>query len=263
MSSVVPPTAPPATPAASRLSGDGFVEPSLLVPPLALDLSARALESLSARVSSAPIDAVLLYDFDRVGACALTHLAEQLHILGAEGWEFAISDEHRRTLLKDAIALHRHKGTKWSIVRALAIHGLAADIEEWFEYGGEPYYFRVIIDGTDLGAPDLGVAIRTALEWKNARSHLEMVRVRLNARASVHIRAAAQFAHTLSIRPREDTNVPPRPVFVGGCLGSLAQIVVSVYPRDTMGEANWTAACYSSAASSVRAIEQVTTGVLQ
>lgn len=242
----------------------GFVEPTLLPAPLAVDVSARALEALSGRLSSAPVDAVFLYDFDRVAVSAHTHLAEQFHILGPEGWESAASVEQRRALLKSACALHRRKGTKWSIVRALGILGLDADIEEWFEYGGEPHYFRVIIDGTDSGAPDLARAIRTAIEWKNARSHLEVVRIRLRAQAPVHISAAAQFAHTIHIGPQIDTSAEPAPCRLAARAGALAETIVSVYPARSFGRYDVSVQALAiPCVAGVAVVEQVSTGALQ
>lgn len=262
MSSVVPPTLTPAAPSAS-LSGDGFVEPSLLPAPLVLDLSARALEALSARVSRLPVQDVCCHDFGQVKASALSVLAEQFHVLGDEGWELCETDAQRRALLKGAIALHRHKGTKWSVVRALEILGLAAAIEEWFEYGGEPFCFRIVLDATQLGVPDLGAVIRAAQEWKNARSHLEVLRVRLRGVPAVRIRAAAQFAHTIRIGPGIHTDAQPAPCGLDAHVGLIAAVVVSVYPVHTFDAA--TAARQASVRVSVAAhvVEQVSTGVGQ
>ncbi|MBQ7627128.1 MAG: phage tail protein, partial [Rhodocyclaceae bacterium] len=181
-----------------------------------------------------------------------------------EGWELAASVEQRRALLKSACALHRRMGTKWSIVRALGILGLDADIEEWFEYGGEPHYFRVIIDGTDSGAPDLARAIRTALEWKNARSHLEVVRIRLRAQAPVHVSAAAQFAHTIHVGPQIDARAEPAPCRLAARAAACAETIVSVYPARSFGRYDVSVQALAiPCVAGVAVVEQVSTGALQ
>ena len=96
-----------------------FEKPSLLPPALAVDLSMRALEVLIARLVELDLAPTLVYDFEHVTESALPHLGEQFHVMGAEGWRLATTPEQRRALLARAVALHRHKGTPWSIREAL------------------------------------------------------------------------------------------------------------------------------------------------
>lgn len=44
-------------------------------------------------------------------------------------------------------------GTKAALVRALSDVCPRAEVQEWFEYGADPYYFRVILDVTCQGEP--------------------------------------------------------------------------------------------------------------
>lgn len=100
-----------------------FEKPSLLPPALAVDLSMRVLEVLIARLVELDLAPTLVYDFEHVAESALPHLGEQFHVMGAEGWRLATTPEQRRTLLARAVALHRHKGTPWSIREALKAVG--------------------------------------------------------------------------------------------------------------------------------------------
>lgn len=56
---------------------------------------------------------------------ALTHLAEFFSILGIEGWEFATTTAEKRALLKQAVELHRHKGTPWAVKEAVKKAGFS------------------------------------------------------------------------------------------------------------------------------------------
>ena len=112
---------------------DDFVKPSLLPPPLATDLSMRALEAVQSRLSDIDLLPTLIYDFEHVIASALPHLGEQFHVTGAEGWRIAATEEQRRELLARAVALHRHKGTPWAIREALKAVGFNdLEIDERF-----------------------------------------------------------------------------------------------------------------------------------
>jgi phage tail P2-like protein len=108
----------------------GFIAPSILPPLLLNDLNMRVLETLAARVSVLDLEPVLLYDFDHAPASALIHLAEQFNLLGDAGWDLADTEPMKRALLKEAIALHRFKGTPWSMKRVLALLGFGTAVLE-------------------------------------------------------------------------------------------------------------------------------------
>lgn len=153
--------------------------PTLLPPPLKRDLNLRAQESLAAELRMVPIENVVIYDFDNVSASALVHLAEQFNILEA-GWELATTEAQKRALLKEAIALHRIKGTRYAVTRSLELLGVVANVIEWWEEMpmAAPFTFRVFIDPTaqPAGSPALdGVRMAQIFKavtfWKNVRSH--------------------------------------------------------------------------------------------
>src|SRR5574337_894688 len=153
----------------------------LLPPPLAGDERFQALGQLAARISDIDLSPLLVYLVDTVNPSALPNLAEQLHILG-EGWQFARDDDERRRLLKRAIELHRYKGTRWAIQQVLETLAFSGQISEWFQYGGQPYYFKINVElstrGIDEATFDALVALIT--EYKNVRSHLELLTLSLS-----------------------------------------------------------------------------------
>lgn len=164
----------------------------LLPPPLAGDERFRALGQLTARISDIDLSPLLIYLVDTVNASALPNLAEQFHILG-EGWQFARDDDERRLLLKRAIELHRYKGTRWAIEQVLETLDLSGQISEWFEYGGEPYYFKINVDLSSRGIDEATFDALVALinEYKNVRSHLERLTLSLTNVSQVPTIAAA------------------------------------------------------------------------
>jgi len=117
----------------------------------------------------------LIYSrIDELPEEVLDLLAWQFHI---EGYELASTTEEKRSFIKRAIELHRHKGTKWAIknvLQALNIHGV---VKEWFEYGGEPYKFKVELGITNK---EITTQLRDKLiqlinEYKNTRSWLDEI----------------------------------------------------------------------------------------
>jgi phage tail P2-like protein len=156
-----------------------LVQPTMLPPPLARDQSCRALEAIAATISSTDLTPLIVYDFDSVPASALPSLAEQLRVQGDAGWSFATTEEQQRELLKNAIALHRLRGTMYAVTQALSILGVDVTVTEWFETQpqGLPYTFTISADPLDQpdGSPPLDLTRWTQIAsmanfWKNARS---------------------------------------------------------------------------------------------
>ncbi|EFO5840259.1 phage tail protein I [Salmonella enterica] len=86
-----------------------------LVPPLDRDERFRILAGLAARLQDIDLTPLLVYLVDLTEPTALPWLADQFAITGDNGWSLAESEDARRALIKNAIELHRYKGTPWSI----------------------------------------------------------------------------------------------------------------------------------------------------
>ncbi len=92
----------------------------------------------------------------------------------AKGWLLTSTDAEKRELVKNSIRLHRTKGTKYAIEEVLRIVGFEGEIQEWYDYGGHPYHFKIKI--TSYKGLDEGILRRLnglIREYKNARSFLE------------------------------------------------------------------------------------------
>ncbi len=184
-----------------------FTEPSLLVPALRRDLSMRALETLPARISELPLSPVVVYDFNRVPSEALPALAEQFNLLGDAGWDFAgfgpAPEAKKRALLKEAVALHRLKGTRYAVQRSLDLTGMPSRITEWWQQTprGTPHTFVVDLLLTDgpsdppaLTPERVDAALRMVGFWKPARSQFRArarVDLRTTMRSAAIVRPAA------------------------------------------------------------------------
>lgn len=174
-----------------------FTEPSLLPSPVRRDLGMRALETVAARLSALDLTPLVMYDVDNVPGSLLPHLAEQFNVFGDAGWDLALTDEDRRTLIKGAIELHRIKGTRHSVQRALELIGVVALITEWWqrEPKGLPHTFSVAVSlrAQPVNSPVIDAArvddIRRAVSfWKPVRSHFTMsMALDLGAQISVRI----------------------------------------------------------------------------
>ncbi len=104
--------------------------------------------------------------------------------LSVDDWSDSWSEQIRRNVIKASVEVHRKKGTIGSLKKALqAFNYTNIKVEEWFEYGADPYFFRVFFDVREPGF-DVNVLpqVQKVIEsTKNARSHLESLRAYLSA----------------------------------------------------------------------------------
>ena len=124
-------------------------------------------------------------------------------------WDPEYSIDEKRRTLKGSWRVHKILGTKAAVETAIrAIYPLTT-VEEWFEYGGEPYHFRLNIDITsDSGdrARQKRVLERVNF-YKSLRSHSDGVRYFLTPEKS-WVAAGGLFTGSRSV-DRAFIAVPP------------------------------------------------------
>lgn len=164
-----------------------------LQPPLASDERFTRLANLAAeRFAQLDLTVLLIDLVDLVDASALPSLAEQFHVQGLEGWLFAKDERQKRELIKQAIELHRYRGTPWAVRQVLKILAFEGDISEWFEYGGKPYFFRldVTLKARGLSEDEFNALVTMIHEYKNVRSKLEMLTIWLINQSQIPVIAS-------------------------------------------------------------------------
>lgn len=119
---------------------------------------------------------LFIYDLSTLSDSELEDLAWQFDV-SRTAWELAQDREQKEELVKNAVILKMKLGTTWSIKKVLKILKLSGTVKEWFEYGGEPYRFKV-----DLGIQDREITpelkdklLQLINEYKNERSWLEEI----------------------------------------------------------------------------------------
>ncbi|HDX9864979.1 TPA: phage tail protein I [Escherichia coli] len=122
-------------------------EPSLL-PPSASDFM-RCVERGTARLSALPVSLNQLWDPDTCPVALLPYLAWALSV---DRWDRDWTEETKRQVIRDAWAIHRHKGTISAIRRVVEPFGYVINVTEWWETGDPPGAFRL-----DIGVLDVGI----------------------------------------------------------------------------------------------------------
>lgn len=103
--------------------------------------------------------------------------------------------EAKRALIKSHFEVHRHLGTKGAVKTALSSVCPGTYIEEWFEYSGKPYYFRIILDATEQKTAIRQSEIERMLKiFKSVRSILETDKLTLRSRCTVAVSCEGKYA---------------------------------------------------------------------
>jgi phage tail P2-like protein len=95
-----------------------------LLPPNASPLE-RALAATGAGIDTLP---VALRDLWNPATCPVTLLPWLAWSLAVDEWDEAWTESVQRSVVADAIEVHRHRGTVWSLKRSLAPLGMAIDV---------------------------------------------------------------------------------------------------------------------------------------
>lgn len=92
-------------------------------------------------------------------------------------WDADYTLEEKRQILKDNWHVHRILGTKAAVETAISAIYPGTQVSEWFEYNGEPYHFKLLIDSTYDGVnPEKHQRVLDRVEYyKNLRSVLDEI----------------------------------------------------------------------------------------
>lgn len=137
---------------------------------------------------------ILIYPvIDELPSDLVDALAIQLH---CDFYDKSLSIEARRQIVKTSIAWHRIKGTPAAVEMLTQTIFHDSHTKEWFEYGGRPYFFRMvqdISDGTeDVTRETLNLLKKAIWKGKNVRSWLEMLEFH------VHLHEKMDYSEELS-----------------------------------------------------------------
>ena len=113
----------------------------------------------------------LISRIDELDSDTIDSLAWQWHV---EFYDEDLSLEVRRELVKKSIDYHRHMGTNYAVDGVIKTCFQNAEIQENWEYVGNPYCFKVIT--IHAGIPDedeLGRIVQAINSVKNTRSSLD------------------------------------------------------------------------------------------
>lgn len=123
---------------------------------------------------SGAVEKVLIYSrIDELPEELVDILAYDLHV---DWYDYSYPLEAKRDLLKSSMRVHKKMGTKYAIEKALSALYPESEVEEWFEYGGEPGHFRIVCGVTNSRITESYSDITQAVKlYKRLSAHMDAI----------------------------------------------------------------------------------------
>ena len=125
---------------------------------------------------------------DEMPEWRLDEMAWEYNIL----YDYSADIETKRNWIKNALQFYSLYGTAEGIVKYLEAAFDSASVEEWWEYGGEPYHFRVNATG-EWSEEAEAWAMKSINAVKNVRSVLDTITFNTGEAATQLATAAAAY----------------------------------------------------------------------
>lgn len=176
--------------------------------PIALksDDSISALAEITAELFAERIDDISLINIysniDSLPEAMLDILAYDFKV---DWWDHDLTLEEKRKTLKDSFIVHKRLGTKEAVETAISDVYPESKVQEWWEYGGEPYWFRLLIEanGIRVDSRKHKRILQLVDFYKSLRSHLGEIIYRIRPKSAVAYSSGAlggcHFSFTVNV----------------------------------------------------------------
>lgn len=201
--------------------------PPTIVQTLLPPQSSTALELAIAQIDAwrmEIVDTDIIRRIHRPDECPEPFLPILAWEYSVDEWEPEWSATVKRDTIKLSYEIHRHKGTAYGVETAVNALNYGAKVEEWFEYGGSPYRFRLSLELSETEewtGNRADVLVRSAMRTKNVRSRLEAIVIKRTTRGTgPYIGGALNNRIVSVLTPEVPRLISAQPyLHVGGAIG--------------------------------------------
>lgn len=139
---------------------------------------------------------LILANIDQLPEEILDELAFELHI---DWYDATAAIDVKRSLIKNSDKVHRYLGTPFAVEQVVQDYFGDGIVEEWFEYGGQPYYFRVLTENSAVTGELANQFNKAVDKVKNLRSRLEAVVITMTGEMNEYVAHVLQTGDNITI----------------------------------------------------------------
>ncbi|MBN1045458.1 phage tail protein I [Clostridium botulinum] len=190
----------------------------------------KALNPYLTKLSDS-VNLVYIYGrIDELNEDAIDSLAWQFHV---DFYDYTLSLDQKRKLVKKSILLHKIKGTKKAVEEACTTVFGKTTIKEWFEYDGKPYYFGLNVDITEVGAsPEELKKLDILIDaYKNKRSWVDFINLFIASSGNTYIGSTTFISEEISIYPWSVSEITAK-FDIGIPINTFSSEIIEIYPKE-------------------------------
>lgn len=152
----------------------------------------------------------IYYNLDEQPEYVIDLLASELR---TQYYKSSLDLDTKRRLVKNTLIWYMSAGTPQAVEELVAVIFGEGEVKEWFEYGGEPYYFKIKTDA--ILTEDISkLFAKMIAKVKNTRSHLQAIAIGRNLNMDEYVGIAHMVVPHLVIQC-EKLNYIPLKEYVG------------------------------------------------
>ena len=123
---------------------------------------------------SGEIENVLIYSrIDELPEALIDIMAYDMHV---DWYDYSFPLKVKRDILKGSVKVHKKMGTKYAVEKALGALYPQSEVEEWYQYEGEPHHFHIVCDVTENRVTaSFQEIVKAVMMYKRLSSHLDEV----------------------------------------------------------------------------------------
>ena len=145
-------------------------------------LLSEAMSNFFQKISVEMERCVILGYIDNLNEAELDQLATDWNVF----WYLkSASLDIKRQLIKDAQLVFNRLGTVWAVERVMNNYLPESELKEWFDYNGNPHYFKFVTNNTDILQTDIDAFLFILEQIKRKSQWLEGIILELRAKGTM------------------------------------------------------------------------------
>lgn len=118
----------------------------------------------------------VINQLDKLSEAELDQLASDKNIFW---YDYKASVSVKRAIIKNAKIVFNRLGTVWAVESVMNDYLPKTELQEWFDYNGEPGYFRIVTNNTEILRTDIQTFLNILKHIKRGSVWLENIILRL------------------------------------------------------------------------------------
>jgi P2-related tail formation protein len=140
---------------------------------------------------------IIALSIDSMSSSMLDELAVERNIFW---YDPSVEIEIKRNIIKNCDKVFRFLGTNYAIEQVINDYFGDGEIEEWYEYGGEPYHFKVITSNTSVTGEKANQFNGAVSKVKRLSTRLEEVLINMVANLDIYYGFAVHTSDSIMLR---------------------------------------------------------------